>query len=366
MMPKDPEIRLYVGTYTETMPHVRGQAEGIYVYRFNSSSGGLTRTGQCNGIRNPSYLAVAPQGRCLYAVQETPAHDGPAIHAFAVRPETGALTHLNQQPVPGGYPCHIQVDPDGRYALVASYLGGNVAVFPILEDGRLGAATDVVQHQGSGTDPRRQEGPHPHAVVFDAVGRVFVPDLGLDKIYVYRLDRAKGRLVPHDPPAAEVPSGAGPRHLGFHPNGRHAFVINEINSTLTAFAYDAGRGILTPRQTAGALPPGFDGESAGAAVRVSPSGRFVYGSNRGHDSIALFAFDEREGALTAIGHEPTRGKTPRDFIIDPSGQFLLAANQDTGTIAVFRIDPRSGRLQPTGEAIPVPTPVCLQFALSPT
>jgi 6-phosphogluconolactonase len=354
------ETFLYVGTYTASLPHAAGRGAGIYFIRLDPSSGELTLLDQTAGIVNPSYLAIHSSQPYLYAVQETDEGQGPAVMAYAITSETGALTYLNQQPSHGGLPCHVAVDRTGRFVLVANYETGSAAIYPILDDGQLGAATGVVQHQGSSVNPDRQAGPHAHAVMLDPNNRyVCVPDLGLDKIMVYQLDLVQGKLIAHDPPFAQLHAGVGPRHLAFHPNGRYAFVTNELDATIVCFAYD--NGTLTPLQTVSTLPSGFEGESFCAAIRVAPSGRFVYGSNRGHDSIAIFAFDEARGTLTPVGHEPTQGQTPRDFAIDPSGTFLLAANQDTDTIVTFRINPQTGQLQSTGRVARVPNPVCLTF-----
>ena len=352
---------VYIGTYTEPLPHVAGRGEGIYCCRLNSSTGELTRPSLVAGnVVNPAYLVIDSGQRYLYAIQETDEGNNPAVFAFAIEPESGALRYLNQQPAHGGLPCYIAVDAKNRYVCVPNYGGGNVSVYPVLADGRLGAAIDVVQHNGSSINPTRQESPHPHAVVFTPDNRyLFIPDLGLDQIMAYRLNQAQGKLVPHTPPFCRVHPGTGPRHLAFHPGGRYAFGINELDATLIVFAYNDGT--LTPLQTISTLPPNFDGERSCAAIRVAPSGRFVYGANRGHDSIAIFAFDEATGTLSPIGYEPTQGQTPRDFAIDPSGTFLLAANQDTDTLVTFRINQQTGQLEQTEYVAPVPNPTCLAF-----
>jgi 6-phosphogluconolactonase len=245
---------------------------------------------------------------------------------------------------------------------VANYAGGSVSVLPIGEDGRLGELTDLVQHHGSSANPQRQKSPHPHSANLDAANRyLFVPDLGLDKIMIYRIDSPRGKLKPNDEPWARVKAGAGPRHFAFHPKGRYAYVINELDSTVTAFAFDETRGTLKEIQTVPTLPDSFTGNSTCADVHVSPSGKFLYGSNRGHDSIVIFAIDEDTGQLTYVEHEPTQGKTPRNFAIDPTGTFLLAANQNSDTVVTFRIDPVTGRLSPTGHVASVPSPVCLKL-----
>ena len=353
------ELFLYVGTYTY------GKSEGIYVYRMSLSSGALKFASVVKGVVNPSFLDFGPRRRYLYAVCEVSRladKPGGAVSAFRIHPKTGNLTRLNQQPSGGAGPCHLSVDTKGNFVFVAHYAGGSVSVLPIQDDGRLGKVADVVQHQGSSVNPQRQKGPHPHSVNLDPANRcVFVPDLGLDKIMIYRLDLTHGKLKPNDDPWAQVKAGAGPRHFAFHPNGRYAYVINELNSTLTAFTYDEQHGSLREVETVSTLPEGFKGSNHCADVHVSPSGKFVYGSNRGHDSIVIFAISERTGKLTYVGHEPTQGKTPRNFAIDPTGTFLLAANQNSDTIVTFRIAQPTGKLLPTGHITHVPTPVCLKM-----
>ena len=357
---------VYVGTFTGMEPHGRGRAEGIYVGRMDPDSGALTLVHTVPGVDNPSFLALHPQQPYLYAVNAVPEHDGQpggTVSAFAIDPATGALTYLNRQSSHGAGPCHVSVDHTGRWALVANYGGGSIAMLPIQDGGRLGPATDAVQHHGASVTPQRQAAPHAHSINLDPTGQfALVADLGLDQVLIYRLDRTAGKLVPNDPPAVAVAPGAGPRHLAFHPNGRYAYVINEINSTLTAFAYDGSSGRLNELQTESTLPPDFSGENSCAEVRVAPSGRFVYGSNRGHDSIVIFAVDEATGRLSYVGHESSGGRTPRNFVIDPTGAFLLAANQDSDTVVTFRIDQPTGRLSPTGQVAAVPAPVCLRFS----
>lgn len=353
------QLTVYVGTYT------RGDSEGIYVYRMDLATGRMKRVGLAGGIENPSFLALHPNGRFLYAVSEVSNTDGRrtgAVSAFALDPQTGLPNRLNHQPSEGAGPCHLVVDRDGRAVLVANYGTGNVAVLPIREDGSLGPATDVEQHEGSSVNPRRQAGPHAHSINVDPANRFAVAaDLGIDKLLIYRFHAEGGTLTPNDPPFARVKPGAGPRHFDFHPGGQFAYVINELHSTVTAFSYDAQSGRLETLQTVSTLPDDFEGDNTTAEIQVHPSGRFLYGSNRGHDSIAIFAVDPKTGRLSPVGHEPTQGKTPRNFGIDPTGTYLLAANQTTDEIAVFRIDPETGRLAPTGEIVEVPTPVCVKF-----
>jgi 6-phosphogluconolactonase len=356
---------VYVGTYTATLPHVAGKAEGIYVYQFDSSTGALTLVTKATGIVNPSFLTIDPQQRNLYAVSEVQKSDdqpGGLVSAYAIDAQTGALTYLNQQTTRGTDPCHLSVEKTGQYLMVANYSSGSLAMYPILEDGPLGAMSDFVQHEGSSIDPRRQQGPHAHSIMIDPANRyAFVPDLGIDKVMIYQLDLTNGKLLPNQQPFVQVKPGAGPRHFDFHPSRQYAYVINELGSTVTAFTYDEERGALKEIQTISTLPSDFTGTSHTADVHVHPSGKFLYGSNRGHDSIAIFTIDAATGKLTATGHESTQGKTPRNFAIDPTGNFLLAANQSTDTIVTFRIDQASGQLTATGSVAQVPTPVCLKL-----
>jgi 6-phosphogluconolactonase len=366
------EMLVYVGTYTEpirfgTGKVLQGKGEGIYVYRMDGSSGAMELVGKAAGVTNPSYLAFDSTQRFLYAVNELKVYeDKPTgtVSAFAVDPKTGSLQFLNKRLTHGTDPCHVVVDRKGKYVFVANFMSGSICVLPVLDDGSLGEASDFIQHQGSGIDPVRQKGPHAHAVTLDKASRfAFVPDLGLDKLMVYRFDPKRGMLEPHDVPWTKVKPGAGPRHLTLHPGGSFAFLINELDSTLIALSFDGRKGTFRELQRVSTLPEGFRGESTCADVQVSPSGRFVYGSNRGHDSIVIFRIDPRTGRLTYVGREPTQGKTPRSFGIDPSGRFLVVANQDIDTIVTFRIAPQTGKLQPTGRVAQAPTPVCVKFVL---
>jgi len=352
---------LYVGTYTKG----DSRSEGIYVYRFDPTTGALTYLSVTPGITNPSFLAIDPQQRYLYAVSEVTTPDGQkggAVNAFAIDAETGGLTHLNQQSTQGADPCYLSVDATGKFVLVANYTSGSVCMFPIEADGRLGAISDFVQHQGSSVDPSRQQGPHAHSFVIDPANRyAFAPDLGLDRVMQYKPDWEKGKLGANNPSWVQIAAGAGPRHFDFHPSRRYAYVINELGSTVTAFAYDEAKGTLAEIHTVSTLPTDFTGRSHCADIHVHPAGKFVYGSNRGHDSIAVFAIDEASGRLTTLGHALTQGRTPRNFTIDPAGAFLLAANQDSSTVVTFAIDGESGGLTPTGQVAEVPTPVCLKW-----
>jgi 6-phosphogluconolactonase len=351
---------LYVGTYTR-----RGRSDGIAVYRHDPDTGALTLLHTVPET-DPSFLAFDPNGRLLFAVSETQQYEGQpggSVVSYRIDPQSGNLAPLSRQASGGGDPCHLCTDPTGRYLLVANHEDGNVAVLPIGADGRLQPRSDLRQHVGSGPGPT-QTGPHAHFVTFDPTGRlVLVNDKGIDKIMLYELHGADGTLRPHDPPFASVHSRAAPRHLAFHPNGRYAYVNGEADLTVNVMTYDAERGALEEVQTLSTLPGGVANEGFSTAhILVGPDGRFVYVSNRGHDSIAIFAVDLGTGRLTPVGHEPTRGRTPRNFAIDPAGRYLYAANQGSDTIVQFRIEPETGRLAPTGRVTEVGAPVCLLFS----
>lgn len=286
----------------------------------------------------------------------------PVPSALAIDGSTGALRLLNQQSSGGNGPCHVAVDREGKCVLVANYGGGSVAVLSLEADGRLGRLTTFIQHEGSSVNPGRQKEPHAHSINLDAANRyAFVADLGLDKILVYRFSADQGTLAPHDPPAVVSKPGAGPRHFAFHPGGQYAYVINELDSTVTALSYDSQRAVLTPIQSISTLPEDFSGDNTTAEVQVHPSGRYVYGSNRGHDSIVVFAADPGSGRLTYVEHESTKGENPRNFAIDPTGEYLLAANQDSDNVVVFRIDKATGQLEPTQHMVKVSRPVCVKM-----
>ena len=361
---KSEEIRVYIGTYTH------GESEGIYVYRLDLSSGTLEFESKATGVDSPTFLALHPEHRYLYAVNAVREVDGKPngrVSAFRINPDTGELTFLNHQLSGGPGPCHLSVDSAGRYVLVANYAGGSVAMLPIQADGSLGEASDFVQHAGSSINPDRQEGPHAHSINIDPANRyAFAPDLGIDKIMIYELDLIHGKLKPNSQPWVPVHAGAGPRHFDFHPNGQWAYAINELDSTMTAFRYDSSRGVLTEIESVTTLPDDFDGTSHCADVHVSSSGKFVYGSNRGHDSIVIFAIDQHTGQLTLVGHESTQGEIPRNFAIDSTGTLLLAANQMSNTVITFWIDSETGELNPTGHVAEVPTPVCLKPIVIPS
>lgn len=349
----------YVGTYT-----VRG-SQGIYAYRYDASTGGLEPLGLAAESDNPSFLAIAPNHHFLYAVNEGKFQgksDTGGVSAFSIDPQTGKLTFLDEVASRGADPCHLSLDRNGKFVLVANYTGGSVASFPVAADGKLGEASSFIQHEGSGPNKERQEKAHAHWIDLSPDGRYALnADLGLDQVVVYRFDAAKGSLTSNAPPFAKLAPAAGPRHVAFHPNGKFVYVISELNSTVTTFSYAARTGTLRELQVVPTLPKDFKGENSPAEMVVHPSGKFLYGSNRGHDSIVVYRIDPKKGTLTFIEHVSTKGKAPRNFAMDPAGKFLLAANQESDNIVVFAIDQTTGRLTPTGTEIKVPAPVCIVF-----
>jgi 6-phosphogluconolactonase len=331
-----------------------GTAKGISLYELDPANGALTFVKTTVGIPNPAFLATDAGARWLFTVNEL---DDGLVSAFARDPETGKLRFLNRQSSLGVWPCHLSVDPTGRFVMTANYGNGTVTVHPIGVDGRLGPASCVIQHEGSSAH-ERQDGPHAHMILASPDGRfVLAADLGIDKLMVYTLSD-EGVLAPHGEIACAP--GSGPRQFAFSGDGRTLFVLNEIASSLTAYDYDAAAGSATPRQTISSLPAGFTGENTCAQLLLSPDGRFAYASNRGHDSIAIWAIDAG-GALSLVGHESTQGKTPRNFALDPSGTWLLAANQDSDTIVTFRRDAERGTLTPTGQVTASVNPVAILF-----
>lgn len=344
---------LFIGTYT------RDGSRGIYALTLDAATGALSTPTIAAEAKSPSFVALSPDHRFLYAVSESEQ----MAAAFAVDPATGKLTSLQAPQSAGGVaPCHLAIDATDRTLLVANYHTGIVAALPIRADGTLGPPGSVIQHTGSSVNPARQSSPHVHSVTISPDNRhVIVCDLGLDKIFTYRLDPATARLTPAEPPFTAAAPGAGPRHFKFSPDGRHAFAITEMGSTLTSYAYAAANGALTPLDTRSTLPPGFVGVSSCAEVRVHPNGRFVYGSNRGHDSIAAFAFDAATGRLNLVEITPTGGKSPRNFALTPDGAWLVAANQYSDSLTVFRVDPATGRLTRVAASAHISTPVCVLF-----
>lgn len=353
------ELLVYVGTYTS------GKSVGIYLYRLDLSDGSLRHAGTAEGVVNPSYLTIDRARRRLYAVNEVEEFEGSAsgaVSAFEIDPQTGALRLINRRSSKGGAPCYVTLSDSGRFLLVANYVGGNVAVLPVSKDGSLGEAVDVEQFKGSGPNRERQEAPHAHYVTLDrANAHAYACDLGTDKVMVYGFDRRTGRLTPNAQPSVSLRPGAGPRHMDFHPSGRAAYVLNELDATVTAFALDPRRGTLRELETLPTLPPDFKEPNTSADIHVTPDGNFLYCSNRGHDHIAAFRIDPGTRRLTPLGHTPTGGSTPRNFAIDPTGAYLLAANQKSETVVTFRIDRRTGALRPTGHRAEIPAPVCIKL-----
>ncbi len=353
------EYLVYFGTYTD-----KG-SKGIYVCRFRPSSGKLTAVELAAETPNPSFLAVDPASRYLFAANEIGDFQGAktgSVSSFAIDRHSGKLRALNTVASHGTDPCHLVVDKTGTHVLVANYSSGSVAVLPVKADGMLGEASDVKQHLGSSVDPERQKEPHAHNVLLTPDNRfAVVSDLGLDKLLVYRYDPAAGKLTPNDPPYGTVKPGSGPRHIALHPNGRYAYVISEMGNTITAFDWDGEHGSFNELQSVPTLPKDFKGENTTAEIAIHPSGRFLYGSNRGHDSIAVYAIDPAGGKLTFVEDVATLGKEPRNFALDPTGAYLFAANQNSNTVVVFRINPKNGRLTPAGEKLDVFSPVCVTF-----
>jgi 6-phosphogluconolactonase len=363
LKPKAGKFWVYVGTYTGD------SSKGIYRFVFDPATGELTDKALAGEVNSPSFLAIHPSQKFLYSVNEIGEFEGKktgGVTAFAIDLKSGDLKLLNQQSSGGPGPCHLTVDKQGKNVLAANYNGGSVCALPINAEGKLAEASAFIQHKGTGFDKDRQDAPHAHSINLDAANQfAFAADLGLDKVFVYKFDPAKGTLTANDPAAASVAPGSGPRHFAFHPNGRHAYVINELKSTVTAFDYDPKKGELKEVQTISTLPEGYKGNTTTAEVVLHPSGKFLYGSNRGHDSIAIFSVDAKTGKLTVVGHQGKDIKIPRNFVIDPTGGYLLVANQDSDSIVVFRIDPNTGDLTPTGHKVEVGKPVCLRMIRAP-
>lgn len=344
------ELPVYIGTYTG------GESKGIYLLGFDTESGKLAMKGLAAETTNPSFLALHQDGKHLYAANETGSGE---LSAFKIDKRTGLLTFINEVPSGGGAPCHLVIDATGRNLLVANYSGGNVSTTKIARNGSLGKQASLVQHAGSSVNEQRQKEPHAHSINLDAANRFAVAaDLGTDELLVYSFNSRSGKL--RSASTTKLSAGSGPRHFAFHPNGKHAYAINELLSTLSVLEYDSEAGKLTEIQTITTLPRDFKGKSFTAEVRVSANGKFVYGSNRGHDSIAVFRINP-DHSLTLVQIEKIGGKTPRNFTLDPTGNFLLAAGQSTNDIHVFKIDPALGKLTKTEHAIDVPSPVCIRF-----
>lgn len=360
--PKGKTVRVYFGTYTNTP----AASKGIYLYDLDLTTGILTDTGLTAMTPNPSFLAIAPNRKHLYAVNEIEDYGGKmsgSVTGFSINSKTGGLTLLNTQASMGTDPCHIRIDAEGRNALVANYSSGSDAVLPIEADGKLAPHSSVMQHTGSSADKSRQEGPHAHSIYTDASGKFALScDLGTDKIYVYRYDAKQGKLIPNDFAAATVPPGSGPRHLALSTSRRFIYAVSEMLSTVTAFEWNEKTGELNTIQSVSTLPADFQGHSTTAEIALSPNGKFLYASNRGHDSLAIFSVNPQTGLLHSAGWQSTLGKTPRSFAIDATGNFLIAANQATDSVATFRIASDTGLLTPLGALVSIPAPVCVLFA----
>jgi 6-phosphogluconolactonase len=356
---KPEKLWVYIGTYTD------GKSKGIYRAEFDVKTGKLSTPVVAAELRSPSFLAIHPNRHYLYAVNESDqvgASKSGQVSALALDTKTGELKVLNQQSSGGNGPCHIVVDKDGKNALIANYGGGSAGVLPIGPDGKLEKMSSFEQHKGSSVNKSRQEAPHAHSINLDPSNRfAYVADLGLDKVMVYRFDAGLGTLTPNSPPCAEVKPGAGPRHFAFHPSGSFAYVINELDSTITAFRFNLKSGSLSTIETVSTLPAGYKGNTTTAEVVVHPSGKFLYGSNRGHDSIAAFTIDEETGKLTFVGHQKENIKTPRNFAVDPTGAYAIVANQGSGSMVVFRVNQKTGALETTGNVVQVPAPVCVRM-----
>ncbi len=354
---------VYIGAYTGG----KSDSKGIYRFDLDAATGQLTNKALAAESASPSYLAIAPSGKFLYSVNEVPNQKAGAISAFALDPKTGDLKYLNQESSVGSGPCHLIVDKEGKHVLAANYGSGSTVVLPIDEQGRVGDHTDFVQHAGKGADPSRQEGPHAHCVALDEANRfAFVCDLGLDKVLIYHYDAEKGKITPNDPPAADLAPGSGPRHIAFTPDYKYAYVVNELASTITGFRYDPDHGALKEIETLSTLPKGADAKGNSCAeVVVHPSGKFVFATNRGHDSVATFAIDPATGKMTYVGEQHEGIKVPRGFNVDPTGTWAVTANQDGDSIVVFAIDAKTGELKPTGVKAEVGKPVDVKIIPKP-
>ncbi len=350
---------VYFGTYT------RKSSKGIYVAKLDTATGKVTEPELAGEVGNPSFVTIHPNQKYLYAVSEMGGGGGQggAVTAFAIERPSGKLTRLNQVPAKGTSPCHLNVDKTGRALVVANYGSGSVVAMPVKPDGSLGEVAGFIQHKGSSVDKRRQAGPHAHSVNYSQNNKfVVAADLGLDQVLVYKIDPATAMLTPNDPPFVQVKAGGGPRHFTFHPNGKYAYVINEMGQAVTAFTWNANKGSFAEIQHISTLPDGVTvSNNTTAEVVAHPSGKFLYGSNRGHNSIVVYSIG-KDGKLTRVENTPTQGEIPRGFTIDPSGKWLFAANQNTDNVVIFSIDPSSGKLTPTGQQLKVDAPVCVRFA----
>ena len=349
---------VYIGTST----HPPSKSKGIYLYQLDAASGTITDKGLASEIGDPGWQKITPDGKFLYTVATAEKHRQSIVAAYRIDSQTGALKWLNQQATRGEDSTHLDVDPSRSLAVVANYSSGDLSVMPINPDGSVAAPTAVIKHSGSSVDPDRQTHPYVHSCNIDPSGKYMLAcDLGVDKIYIYRLDPASRSLSDANPPTVSVAPGSGPRHLSFHPNGKFAYLVTEMGGTVAAYSWDSTSGQLRALQTVSTLPPAFLGYNKSAEVRILPNGKFLYASNRGPDDLAIFAIDPTQGTLKLLGFQPTGGKGPRDFAIDPTGNFLFAANQDSDSVTVFRVNADTGMLTSMNAALKVPVPICVTF-----
>jgi 6-phosphogluconolactonase len=349
---KSDDFHLLIGTYTT------GKSEGIYVYKFNVKTGEFKAESIAKNVKNPSFLAVSPDEKYVYSAGEV--DNNGAVYAFSFNKKSGDLTQLSTQSSNGNFPCHVAIDKTGKWVIAGNYGAGSLTVLPVEANGSLGKPTQTIQHEGKGINAERQEKPHVHSINIAPNNRdIFVADLGIDKIVTYSLDAKTGKLTNGNPPFTKVQDGSGPRHFTIHPNGKFAYVIQELTSQVTVFDYKNGS--LVAKQSLSTLPADFKGDNSCADIHISPDGKFLYGSNRFHDTIVIYAIDPKTGTLTYIGEQSVMGKVPRNFMIDPTGNFVLVANQKTDNIVIFKRDKVKGTLTPTGKEIAVPTPVCLKM-----
>jgi len=339
--------------------HSSGPGAGFSLARFDTATGALSKPEFLLEAKEPAFFVISADGSRLYTCNSgTPG----GLSSYSVEPHTGNLTLLNRVLAGGGDTSFVSLDKSGRHVLVANYDGGSVAVFALKSDGSIGDWTGFDQHKGRGVDPVRQTHAYAHAIVLDEANRfALVPDLGVDRLYVYKFDEATGALSPNAPPYISVAPGSGPRHVRFHPNGRWVYLINEIACTIEAFNWNPKAGTLDPIQTVSTLPPDYHGLNACAELEIHPNGRFLYGANRGHDSIAVFAIDQGTGRLSLVELHPCGGRTPRNFAFDPTAKWIVLTNQDSSNAVVFQVDPNSGRLNQIGNPVPVPAPFCERF-----
>jgi len=362
-VPSPETYRVYFGTSVEQ------EQGGIYMALFDMRTGHLGKAVHVGHAPRAGFIAIHPDGKYIYSTGANTEFDGVktgAVNAFRITEPDGMLTKINARSSGGLGPCHVSIDPTSKNVLVANYFGGSCSVLPIRPDGSLAPASCTQKHTGSSIHPQRQTAAFTHSINCDPAGRfAIVADLGMDKILIYRFDATAGTLTPNDPPFIAIEPGGGPRHFTFHPSGKFAYADLELSNKVVAFQYDADQGALKEIQTLSTLPAGFTGESTTSEILTTPDGHFLYVGNRGHDSLAIFSIDPVNGKLTALGHEPTRGKTPRNFNMDPTGTCLLAANLESGNVVVFRINRETGMLEFTGSEIEVPEPICIRFLAAP-